>query len=192
MNIIEFLGMPRSGKTTVAKHIFNKSSKIILLEERFDLIPYPQSDLFNYNLWYAKYVVKQLNSISKENNHILIDRGITDRIVFGEALNRYGIFTKNQLNEYRSVLEPFKYSVNLGFVFCLSPEMTLLNRRSNKQNITHDINFLRLLHRLYSQLENNKNASYIQLPEKCGLDNLEEIVSGKMSELRPLGSNLNF
>lgn len=183
MCIIEFAGMPRSGKTTIVKALCQRLNNANLYPERFDLVPYKKEDGFEYNFWYAKYCIKRLNKIVSHKGTHLFDRGIIDRIAFGNALASYGKFTKTQLEKYLVLLEPYIDYEDLVFIINISPEVSLINAKSGKKNITRDLEFLKYLHSSYSNLRTiYKNLFY--LPPNLGSEELTEVAFKKIISIK--------
>src|SRR3989344_9533940 len=100
MHIVEFIGIARAGKSTIAKYLEEKIPYLTYYGERHDLVPWElKKDDFAYNYWYAKYCVEKLEEAFKKSGVHLFERGIIDHIVIGKAHYRMGWFTKEQLDE---------------------------------------------------------------------------------------------
>jgi hypothetical protein len=157
MKIIEFLGMPRSGKSTILSSL-DTELNITSHFERFDLIPkrYNDPSQYNYNRWYAKYCIKKIRDLNKADSctHV-IERSLLDRIAFGKALAKYGKFSDKQLESYLKFFEPYINQITLGFVFHITPHNSLRNIRSQKQHITREPLFLELLYNEYENLRSD-------------------------------------
>lgn len=183
--IIEFAGMPRSGKTTIISLLSQKLNNSISHFERFDLIPFKINDSYNYNFWYAQYYVKELLKATNKKGLHLFDRGIIDRIAFGNALAKYHRWNKKQHQDYFSILKPYVNYHEIVFIRNIKPEDSLkrVKKIKNKVNITHDLNFLKVLHQSYQDLEGQyKKLIYLPInlrPKELtpiALDTLEKIV----------------
>jgi len=162
--IIEILGMPRSNKSTFIEKVSNKISNTNFVFEAFDQVPYETPESFEFNYWYANYIVDLCKNV-QDNGPTVIERGVNDRIAMGKALHKSEHFTKTQLQEYLNLLEPYKHYSDILVIFIISPEESMRNVKSEKTHFTRSLNFLKILYREYEELSsagNSKNTFIVK------------------------------
>ena len=91
MRVIEFAGMPRSGKTTaleIMESVLKKERKRIrVLYEGARISPLDKSDRYNYNAWSFHNTVNRILEARLDGyDFILVDRGVLDHAAFLEAI----------------------------------------------------------------------------------------------------------
>ena len=117
--VIEFTGTPRTGKTTIINNLydlFTKSGiKVSMLEEFTTSKKYKKEIKPNLKNQYKKivnfeiprYVKEELEcEIKKENDIILIDRSLFDRLIWVDRLHLKGELTKEEYEEYKKEYVP--------------------------------------------------------------------------------------
>src|SRR3989344_5477179 len=157
--IIEFVGLPRAGKTTLIDNYF--SDEFIIHREAFDLVPHSISEYHQYNLWYAKYVAAELKKALTDGKNHVFDRGVFDRFVFAQALFEDGKLTKDELDDQQKHLKELFSSVN-EVVFCDVSVDDSINRDSTPNPMTGERKFLEKLRNNYLDLE--KHTKIIKVP----------------------------
>ena len=117
--VVEFTGTPRTGKTTLINNLydfFKKGNfKVSVLEEfttskKYKEEIYPKlKDAYKniVNTEIPKYVLKELNEeLDKNNDIILIDRSLFDRIIWVNRLYLKGGMGSGEYNNYLSTYLP--------------------------------------------------------------------------------------
>ncbi len=182
MAIIEFAGIPRSGKTTTAQEIEKQIPGVIVYPERFDLVPNSLKEKpFEYNLWYAKFCIDRLKGARNRPGIHLFERGAVDRIAYGWANFYHGRFSSQQLKDYLALLEPFGQSHNQVFLFNVPPETSYERAVKSGKHITRDFRFLENLHRAYSEVP-RKYPRVQEIPQKANISEVSEFVNRMIVE----------
>lgn len=117
--VIEFMGTPRTGKTTIINNLYDlfikASIKVSMLEEFTTSKKYKKEIKPNLKNQYKKivnfeiprYVKEELEcEIKKENDIILIDRSLFDRLIWVDRLHLKGELTKEEYEEYKKEYVP--------------------------------------------------------------------------------------
>jgi hypothetical protein len=58
--------MPRASKTTVLKSIEKEINSIITRHKGFEIDPYPQTDVYNYDMWYLDHIIHEVEKVNKK------------------------------------------------------------------------------------------------------------------------------
>lgn len=131
MKKIEFLGMPRAGKSTqiellesMLKH--EKSLSVRSLSEGARISPLDKGNSFLFNAWSFNNMANRIMEYSVHPiDYLIIDRGIYDHIAFADAFYRSD---KMSRTEYLSQKNYFKQFIGLEdsiVLFNLSAEESL-------------------------------------------------------------------
>lgn len=93
--IVEFAGLPRSGKTTAARglkmYMESRGEKVCIVEERADRCPIQDKLDPSFNLWTAfSFLCEFLIARERGMQCIIADRGLFDAAVWVELLNHEG------------------------------------------------------------------------------------------------------
>lgn len=147
--IIEVMGLPRSGKSTVIRET-KLDHKIIIHEEFFDENPYTRSDHNTYNLWYAQEIAKKIKIAIKEGGDHLFQRGALDRISFAEALFEFGLLSKETLTKHKVLLTPLVKQTD-KIILCSCSIKESMNRDNLSSSITGNQEFLKILDKKYKE-----------------------------------------
>ncbi len=91
MEIIEFAGMPKSGKTTTIEiaesYLKREGKKVRIIYEGAMVPPLDKDDRFMYSSWRFHNTVNRILEARLDNyEFILIDRRIFDHIEFARAI----------------------------------------------------------------------------------------------------------
>jgi thymidylate kinase len=139
--IIEFAGMPKSGKTTVLDIIahYLRRQKIPVAEFHGGgkYAPIAKSDLPGLNIYLAceamRYVVAA-DQLYREPRIHLMDRGIVDRIIFTLALSSTGQLSGEQRDRTLGALglPDVVSKVDKALVFVTDPEVSLAREMRHK------------------------------------------------------------
>lgn len=180
MPVIEFIGIPRAGKTTTAKYLEQNFPNTFYYPERHDLVPIDlKNNDFEYNYWYAKYCVETLKeALLKSGNHI-IERGVIDHIIIGQAHFAMGWFTKTQLNKYLKLLEPYINKIDKLFVFMIPVEVSAYRANEMGKNVSKAVPYISRLYDEYHSIP-EWFPSAIFLPETASLEELKGIVGNSL------------
>lgn len=117
--VIEFTGTPRTGKTTIINNLYDLFTKagikVSMLEEFTTSKKYKKEIKPNLKNQYKKivnfeiprYVKEELEcEIKKENDIILIDRSLFDRLIWVDSLHLKGELKKEEYEEYKKEYVP--------------------------------------------------------------------------------------
>lgn len=153
--VIEFTGTPRTGKTTLInnlKDFFKKANfEVEVLEEfttslKYKTKIYPKlkneyKNIINQEI--PKYVLKQLNhSIKEDNDIIIIDRSLFDRLIWADRLYVKDGFTLEEYENYKAKYIPIiKKKINV-VVALFTDSITCLKRDYNANLSLEKRNFL--------------------------------------------------
>ncbi len=155
MKTIEFMGMPRAGKTTaleyVESYLKHEEVNVRTIYEGARISPLDKSNRFEYHSWSFHNTINRVLE-SKINNYqvILIDRGILDHIAFLGAIKNIEKINFNVLKEYYKQFLPLEDSI---IYFEISPEKTIERERKHKKFLgrVFNENFLRDLNEAYKE-----------------------------------------
>ncbi len=91
MKVIEFFGMPRSGKTPAVEilesYFKERKARVRTVYEGARVCPLDKSDRFNYNAWSFHNTVNRILEARMDHyDIILVDRGILDHLAFSMAI----------------------------------------------------------------------------------------------------------
>lgn len=157
--VIEFIGTPRTGKTTVINNLyefFKKAGyKILLIEElttskyyKEEVLPHKKEmTIGEYNLHIMHVAFDQLKqAIESDYDVVLIDRGINDRQIWNyirlqkgdlsgedcqKAMHTYGEFSRKWINVLVQLKVDAKTSVERDYISTLSLETRRFNNITN-------------------------------------------------------------
>ena len=177
MQIIEFLGIARTGKTSIAKYLENSNKDIVFHPERHNLAPKDVcGDNFKHNLWYAKYCISELEKALKNDKTHIFERGVVDRVVIGKVYHKMGWLSDKQWEEYSTLLKPYIEKVSRVFVFLIPIEESV--RRADKlgKDVKKAIPYMKNLYEEYKKLKEwFPNVEYFS--EEASLEELQGIIS---------------
>ncbi len=139
--IIEFARVPRSGKTSCVNAL-RADYPIVHYAERFSSVPVPDPVSYDYNQWYLDDVDRRLQDIPDDEQLHVFERAGFDRLVMGNVLARRASWSDAQREQYNTHALSLFPLVQFGFVFLLSPELSLRNARSKKQHFSRTESFL--------------------------------------------------
>jgi hypothetical protein len=180
MAIIEFAGMPRSGKSSTAQGLKRYFPKLNLHPEFFEKVPDElKGDPFEINDWYAREVVKKLTKVTDKTTDHLFERSKNDRLVVGLANLRFGRFTDQQYRSYEKLLKGNMCTIDFLFVFNPDPQTSLQRSTSTTYHISRDPRYLRLLHEGYRRLLDEQPGA-IPVPRHLTIPEQIEFCYGKL------------
>ncbi len=174
MLTIDFIGIARAGKSTVAKYLEETIPNLTFYPERHDLVPDSvKKDDYEYNFWYSKYCTEKLEeSLIKPGIH-LFERGVIDHIVIGKVYFKMGWFTQEQLDKYLDLLNPYINKVDKVFVFRIPVDISVQRANNMGKDVTKAIPYITVLYEEYGKVKDwFPNTLY--LPEDATLDELKQ------------------
>lgn len=139
--VIEFAGMPKSGKTTVLDVVSHRIRRAGWAVGDFHgggrYAPIDKNDLASRNLYLAGSALQYLAAVGADERpprFHLLDRGLNDRIIFSRALNALGLVTDSHLAAVEAIAsEPgVRSRVHACFVFVTTPEISLQREAANR------------------------------------------------------------
>ena len=134
--MIELLGTPKSGKTTLVtsmESLFKKGNvPVDKKRETAEYNPIEDRTIEEYNLWMIMELMKNLtvDTASKEQKVIIYDRGLLDRIPWLDTSVHDGSFPAEDARYFKGVfgtkfMEKYK-PITYGFI--TSPEVSILRK----------------------------------------------------------------
>lgn len=185
MKVIEFLGMPKAGKTTaidVAESYLKRGGKRVrTVYEGARISPLDKEDRFMYNSWSFHNTINRVLEARLDNyDFILVDRGVLDHLAFWKAIHS----TCSKYN-YQNVYDYFSNFLELedfGLLFMVQPQEAIKRERKNNLFLgrVFDINFLQNLYDSYqntSKVVKGLNRGLIEINGSNPLEtNLEKIL----------------
>ncbi len=183
MPIVEFIGMARSGKSTVAQYLEQTLPNLTFYPERYDLVPDSvRGKDFEQNFWVASSCVDQLEKALKKPGINLFERGVIDHIIIGKTYHKMGWFTQAQLEQYLSLLNPYQNKVDKILVFRVPVEVSVQRAKDAGKDVTNAIPYLTALYKEYGRV-NAWIPTAIYLPENSSLEQLKQLTSREVQNL---------
>lgn len=157
MIVIEFLGMPKAGKTTAIEilesFLKNLGKKVRIIYEGARVSPLDKKDRFLYNSWSFHNTLNRILE-AKLNNYdfILIDRGVYDHIAFVNAIENFtSMKNVESCEEYYKLFEEIEDYI---FLYQLNPNKAI--EREAKHNPflgrIFSVDFLKKLYNSYEKV----------------------------------------
>lgn len=153
--VIEFTGTPRTGKTSLINNLndfFKKKGFVVDILEEFTTSKKYKSEIFPLlkdkyksiiNTEIPKYVLNQLNKSLKNNNDIIIiDRSLFDRLIWVDRLNNKNQMIHNEYEDYKKLYIPLiKEKIDI-VIATYTDSITALKRDYNTNLSLEKRNFL--------------------------------------------------
>ncbi len=171
--IIEFIGMPRAGKTTICKTLCDSYPEMQFFEEQFDRSRF-KSEGVSYVFEHARFCIDRLQRVLESPGIHLFERGVVDRLAWGKPFFSIGYFSRNDLIRYRNLLTPHMHHNTLTIALNPTAEESLGRVQRRKRLITSQLQLLTYLHHAYEKL-GEENEGIIFLPAEEPLDKLTTI-----------------
>ena len=140
MKVIEFLGMPRAGKTTQLRgletYLKKRGNKVDVLWDReraLELLT-PPDQAMAYQLVFFSYVIEEYYKAQKEIvDYFIIDRGFQDALVWADVLHFLGDFTEKEKEANKECFSKLVNFVDKTFYFSL-PLDVVMKRHDNAEH----------------------------------------------------------
>lgn len=131
--IVEFSGLPKSGKTTVVNSLalFLRRNQIptVIITERATVCPIKNKEHPDFNIWTGcTSLINMLNYKQRDDNYvIIIDRGIFDTLIWLNLLNQSGKLNDNDLKIFEDffLLDRWRSKIDLVISMKTSIEKAL-------------------------------------------------------------------
>lgn len=166
---IEFMGMPKAGKTTqmeiLESNLKEKGYTVRCIYEGARVSPLDKKDYFLFNSWsFNNTTNKILEAKLYDTDYILIDRGVYDHTAFSKALRKSNRITSKEADDSISYFRHFYDIEDLVFLFAVPPEVSL--RREFKHKNTGfgrvlNPDFLKTLFDAYLDVENEIEKDHL-------------------------------
>jgi thymidylate kinase len=139
--VIEFAGMPKSGKTTVLDIVSHRIRRAGWAVADFHgggrYAPVGKKDLASLNLYLAGSALQYVATIGADERpprFHLLDRGLNDRVIFSRALLSLGLLGDAHVAavEQLAGLPDVRSRVDLCFVFTTTSELSLRREHANR------------------------------------------------------------
>jgi len=187
MKVIEFMGMPKAGKSTQLEYVesvlkHKKGARVRVVYEGARVCPLDKSERFMHNAWSFHNTTNRIME-ARENSfdYMLVDRGVYDHIAFTYALHHSKEITIDQCDEQEQYFRHFGFLEESVLAFMIDPEEAMKRELKHHQISGRVMNpdFLKILH-----------SSYQNLLEECELG---EIVPAKVQVIdgsKPIKENM--
>lgn len=139
--IIEFSGMPKSGKTTildiVARYFRKREFRVVVIRDEGDAGPSNSEQLGDLNIFLAAKVVKGMfDYILHEQGVrtiVFVDRGVFDRLVFTNVLFEMQLLNSSEKFACENFLSQNRILSNLAkvFLFITSSDRSIQREQNN-------------------------------------------------------------
>lgn len=173
MSVIEFLGLPRAGKSTLVSRIQGLCPEIVVHHETFESASLPGDILdsgkrYEYNFLHLRRIAAQVALAFQESRSMgsvhIVERGLLDRTAFFQALVNQGLISSIQHAEASSfiseTLADFAVRFGVGdgcdraYLFNPTLEISLERiKRLKPGNIMQDRGFLEALKKEYDLIQ---------------------------------------
>lgn len=156
MAAIEFMGMPKAGKSTqieivetVLKH--EKRQRTQVIYEGARTCPFDKEYRFSYHSWSFHTMINcLLEAHQMPQDYILVDRGVYDHIAFSFALYKNGDLTSTQFAAQKTYFQEFQNLEEKIIIIQLHPE-TALKRATSDYGRVMNSEFLAVLADAYRE-----------------------------------------
>ncbi|MFC1787790.1 AAA family ATPase [Patescibacteria group bacterium] len=174
MKVIEFLGMPRSGKTTqIYKLKANLQAKGYQVAHITDRIrarntKTPPSNGLAYTLAFATQVLEAYYENLTKADYLLVDRGFNDVAVWADVRQECDNLSPDQAKALKTIFQPLTKLVDQTFCFMVPVDMTINRHQGRQHDIVDDVAMNeKWLKCLYVAYKNNM-GSFVNLTQIDG------------------------
>ena len=135
--------MPKSGKTTTMDIVSHYLKRCGMAVKEFHgggrYAPMDKSHLGALNLYLGCQAIEQVLELRTTSNGIpvaILDRALTDRLIFSRALCDLGRLSAQHLSAWQELLNvpELRHSIDMTFVFTCTPQLSL--QRENKDKLS--------------------------------------------------------
>ncbi len=194
MQVIEFLGQARSGKTTqvllLKKFLEQKGYNVTLSldRERAKQVHAPVSDCLAFNLIFHSKVIDEYYHAKNTGtiDFFIVDRGFCDVAIWAEVLWKLKQITKEESMSYKNCWKRFRKLVNLTFHFELPLDVLFDRQKKLTTEAVDEVimnkKWMKTLEEVY-QLQKKDFPSCVEID---GLKSIEETKRIIESEIEPL------
>jgi thymidylate kinase len=195
MKTIEFLGMPRAGKTEQIERLsryFSKkkvSHRIITDRQVEKEITCPPEKAFEYNMLFFKKILEKVKAAEQDSQLavLILDRGFIDGQIWFDVEYERGKLSKEEKKKATGFLRPLqKKYVDLGILMMISPSLTFQrHERKGEHSLTDDYvmteEYVNGLYYAYQSLKNKlaKKKNILILDGTLDMDELEKMIRKK-------------
>ena len=183
--IIELLGLPRSGKSTIIQDLlkfFCNSDTLFDIEKEgaFENTP-PTSYLYN-KIW-LKTIENFLSNVSPQGIHFL-ERGPLDRVIMTTTLHKHGHLTIEQTDNLCKTARAYIGKVDKFVLVDIPIALSLKNVKNHKIHFTRNANFLRTLSIEYQGINKLVDLNTLKLITHKQNEVMDEFRRRAVSEIK--------
>jgi thymidylate kinase len=189
MHVIEFLGMPRSGKTTQIKMLGKflrqqkYSVKVITDRIRAMKIQTPPTEVTGFKLIYFSAVVEEYFRKKETCDYLIIDRGFNDSMVWFDVERILRHITPPRAKQIRDTFKEYQPLVNQVFCLMTQPSVSLERHQRTKHQVIDNVGmseaYLYALKKAYRKnLKNFSNCTVINT--KLSPDSMHKAILKKL------------
>ena len=201
--IIEFTGLPKSGKTTVVNSLsmFLRRNGIstIVIKERASICPIKNKHHPDFNVWTGCTTLTNILNYkqSKDYSVIIVDRGIFDSLIWMNLLSRKGKLSNSDLEtiERFFLLERWRKSIDLVIYMYTNVEKALerefkdllTSKPGSIMNKEFLNDFLSTAHDVVNKFDENfSRIIKIDTTKTSTIDGVEKVISEVLTALKTL------
>lgn len=139
MQIIEFLGMPRAGKTTqiclLREFLEDKGYKVGVIEDRGrgHSVATPPHESLAYVTVLSAIALDEY-FLHKNMDFLLVDRGFNDVAAWAELYSTLGAITKKEQEALVTIYERFAMHVSLTLNFEVDPGISIARHQTSRKH----------------------------------------------------------
>ncbi len=183
MPVLEFVGIARAGKTTVAKLLEKDILSLRYYPERHDLIPKEYlEDNFKQSYWYAQYCIEKLNEAKKQKGIHIFERGVVDRLVIARTYKKIGVLTDTQYEDMEKLLKPHLQYVDKVFIFLIPVQESVIRAEKMGKDVKKAVPYMDNLFAEYENI-NKWFSNCLYLSRNSTPERLESIIQGEIKFL---------
>ncbi|HLD12414.1 MAG TPA: hypothetical protein VJB87_02350 [Candidatus Nanoarchaeia archaeon] len=169
MKIVEFMGMPKAGKSThielaetILKH--QRGARVRVVYEGARVCPLDKGeDRFLYHTWSFHNTMNHLAEARMGHfDFIFVDRGVFDHIAFTRALGYAGVFSQEQCDAQVAYFSQFSFLQDVVIACMVDPDVALAREQKHHEQLGRVMNagFLPLLSRAYREVIDTLSLPY--------------------------------
>lgn len=142
MKVVEFIGMPRTGKTTqvqkLVRYLEDKglSSEVITDRDFIDKVKIPIEQTFLYNKeFFALMREEAERKVATKPDFLIYDRGFYDQLVWSTDDVLLGNSTQVQKEEFDKEFDSYREE-NAALIHLVAPKLVREQRHAESQEVT--------------------------------------------------------